>query len=194
MFVITNLIKVISIILAASELIEDDRSSPCAAGGLHMPNSKSMKDFAKRVQRLRHHSQCTAESDLHDTLSGSSPEMDSTKVRRANSCPEMKKSPVSSIKDNVSRTLDETDEEPNEERAESAMSNGVDAMSDVSSNRLANIETQTDNFWPMPYEHLFLGIFPTLGTEVKSSPGPVTTIGGSQERYNQPSIYEVLDK
>ncbi|RZC40323.1 hamartin, partial [Asbolus verrucosus] len=179
----------------ASENMEDDRSSPCAAGGLHMPNSRSMKDFAKRVQRLRHHSQCTAESDHHETLSGSSPEMDSGKVRRANSCPEMKKSPVSSIKDNVSRTLDETDEEPNMERAESAMSNGVDAMSDASSQKLATIETQTDNFWPMPYEHLFLGIFPTLGTDVKSSPGPIlSSMGGSQERYSQPSIYEVLDK
>ncbi|KAJ3662889.1 hypothetical protein Zmor_007207 [Zophobas morio] len=185
-----------------SENIEDDRSSPCTAGGLHMPNSKSMKDFTRRVQRLRHHSQCTAESDPQELLSGSSPEMDSAKVRRANSCPEMKKSPVSSVKDNVSRTsrtLDETDEESNVERAESAdraesaMSNGVDAMSDASSQKLASVETQTENFWPMPYEHLFLGIFPTLGVEVKSSPGPGTS-SGSQERYSQPSINEVLDK
>ncbi|XP_063919767.1 hamartin isoform X2 [Zophobas morio] len=186
----------------SSENIEDDRSSPCTAGGLHMPNSKSMKDFTRRVQRLRHHSQCTAESDPQELLSGSSPEMDSAKVRRANSCPEMKKSPVSSVKDNVSRTsrtLDETDEESNVERAESAdraesaMSNGVDAMSDASSQKLASVETQTENFWPMPYEHLFLGIFPTLGVEVKSSPGPGTS-SGSQERYSQPSINEVLDK
>jgi hypothetical protein len=151
--------------------------------------------------------------------------MDSTKVRRANSCPEMKKSPVSSVKDNVSRTLDETDEESNVERATSAeiaesvasteraesvasperaesadgarsvMSNGLDAISDAGNSRLATIETQTDNFWPMPYEHLFLGIFPTLGVDVKSSPGPVSSLGGgSQERYSQPSINEVLDR
>lgn len=173
-------------IAAASENMDDDRSSPCSAGGLHMPNSKSMKDFAKRVQRLRHHSQCTTDSEAHET-SGSSPEVDSGKVRRANSCPEMKKSPVSSIKDNVSRTLDETDEE----EAIENVSNGL-ALENLKN---VSAETQTDNFWPMPYEHLFLGIFPTLGTEVKSSPGPVSlSLGSSQEKHNQPSIYEVLDR
>lgn len=50
-----------------------EKGSPCTAGGLHMPNSKSMNNFAKRVQRLRHHSQCNPEPERIETSTGSSP-------------------------------------------------------------------------------------------------------------------------
>ncbi|KAJ8957088.1 hypothetical protein NQ318_007302 [Aromia moschata] len=68
-------------------------------GGLHMLNSKSMNNFAKRVQRLRYHSQCNPEPETIETSTGSSPGNsipfpNSTTVRRANSCPEMKKAPL----------------------------------------------------------------------------------------------------
>ncbi|KAJ8943931.1 hypothetical protein NQ314_009595 [Rhamnusium bicolor] len=113
---------------------EQEHGSPCTAGGLHMPNSKSMNNFAKRVQRLRYHSQCNPEPERIETSTGSSPGNsisfpNSTTVRRANSCPEMKKSPVYPTKDNISKPLDETDEETTTEvKVETILnnSNGID--------------------------------------------------------------------
>lgn len=52
---------------------ESEQGSPCTAGGLHMPNSKSMNSFAKRIRRMRHHSQCNPEIDKIQTSTGSSP-------------------------------------------------------------------------------------------------------------------------
>lgn len=115
-------------------------------------------------------------------------------VRRANSCPEMKKtSPALPAKDNsIAKTLDETDEEGHVEPK-----NGVV----VTSNRKAAkqmalkcSETQTENFWPMPYEHLFLGIFPSLeNQEVKPSPAP--SPAPMNEKFCPPvSVNEILDK
>lgn len=112
-------------------------------------------------------------------------------VRRANSCPEMKKSsPAQPAKDSIVKTLDETDEEGHIEPR-----NGV-----VTTNRrtkqmvLKCSETQTENFWPMPYEHLFLGIFPSLeNQEVKPSPAP--SPAPINEKFCPPvSVNEVLDK
>lgn len=52
---------------------EQEHGSPCTAGGLHMPNSRSVNDFAKKIRRLRYHSQCTNESEIPFTSTGSSP-------------------------------------------------------------------------------------------------------------------------
>lgn len=52
---------------------ETEEGSPCTAGGLHMPNSKSMNNFAKRIRRMRHHSQCNPEIDKMQSSTGSSP-------------------------------------------------------------------------------------------------------------------------
>lgn len=38
-----------------------------------MPNSRSMNDFAKRIRRLRYHSQCGGETELPEVSTGSSP-------------------------------------------------------------------------------------------------------------------------
>lgn len=48
-----------------------EHGSPCTAGGLHMPNSRSMNEFAKRVSRLRYHSQCAADIERAEQSSGS---------------------------------------------------------------------------------------------------------------------------
>lgn len=45
------------------EECQQDTGSPCTTGGLHMPNSKSMLDFARQVKsRLRFYSQCHQDS------------------------------------------------------------------------------------------------------------------------------------
>lgn len=42
---------------------EHEHGSPCTAGGIHMPNSKSMNEFARR---LRYYSQCAVETEKFD--------------------------------------------------------------------------------------------------------------------------------
>lgn len=174
------------------EECEQEHGSPCTAGGLHMPNSRSMNDFARRVRRLRYHSQCTTEPEVHETSTGSSPgncePFLSNTVRRANSCPEIKKetkkSPLVATKDNMNKTLVEADED--------IIKDGEcrHAQKNVSTS-----ETQTENFWPMPYEHLFLGIFPSLdASDIKPSPAPSPAPLNVQDKFSTVSPYEILDK
>ncbi|KAJ8924577.1 hypothetical protein NQ315_000726 [Exocentrus adspersus] len=179
---------------------EQEHGSPCTAGGLHMPNSKSMNSFAKRVQRLRYHSQCNPEPDKNEISTGSSPGNsipfpNSTTVRRANSCPEMKKSPVNPAKDNITRPLDEADEEATTDvRAENSTDCSVEQK--LRKCMLYSSYTQTENIWPMPYEQLFFGLFPSLESgEIKPSPAPSPApFNISQERNFPPSLYDILDK
>ncbi|KAF5278927.1 hypothetical protein FQR65_LT15486 [Abscondita terminalis] len=170
---------------------EQEHGSPCTAGGLHMPNSRSMNDFAKRVRRLRYHSQCATEPEVGETPTGGSPGNSvpflSNTVRRANSCPEMKKetkkSPLIPKQDNINKTLVEADEE--------AMKDGEFRPA----YKLITTETQTENFWPMPYEHLFLGIFPSLDNiDIKPSPAPSPAPSNVQDKFQTVSPYELLDK
>lgn len=174
------------------EECEQEHGSPCTAGGLHMPNSRSMNDFAKRVRRLRYHSQCTTEPEVAEISTGSSPgncvPFLSNTVRRANSCPEMKKeikkSPLVPKKDNINKTLVEADEEVTK-----------DGECKHTQKELATTETQTENFWPMPYEHLFLGIFPSLdSSDIKPSPAPSPAPLNVQDKFPTVSPYEILDK
>lgn len=72
-------------------------------------------------------------------------------VRRANSCPEMKKSVVV-IKDNISKVLLES--------AEEGMNGGEGNLKKIED--ISDKQVQTDVLFPMPYEHLFLSIFPSM--------------------------------
>ncbi|CAG9771041.1 unnamed protein product [Ceutorhynchus assimilis] len=170
-----------------------EHGSPCTAGGLHMPNSKSINNFKKRIRRFRKHSQCT-EQELRETSTGSSPgngvAFTSNSVRRANSYPDVKKSPHV-----PSKPFYETDEETVSEDQVSNISNGVDAKS---KNSKSSTQTQTDVFWPMPYEHLFLNIFPSLkedSIEIKASPAPSPApVFNQMIEPCKPSLYDILDK
>lgn len=121
------------------------------------------------------------------------------KVRRANSCPEMKKNYPSVAAQNQKGILDESDELSAENSSTPVpeinrhhnFSNGID-----SGKACQTVSTQTLEM-PMPYEHLFIGIFPLLeNAEIKPSPAP------SPAPYNTPdciknnrfSPYEMLDK
>uniref|UniRef100_A0A6P7F9D8 Hamartin n=1 Tax=Diabrotica virgifera virgifera TaxID=50390 RepID=A0A6P7F9D8_DIAVI len=185
---------------------EPEHGSPCTEGGLHMPNSKSMNNFAKRVQRLRHHSTCNPEPEKLETSTGSSPGngipfSPSTTVRRAISCPEMKKSPTNPSKDNMDRPLKETDEDAQEkignfapQKSKSATNNSTLAKSENKFIKTYSCTmTQTETFWP--YEHLFLGVFPSLdNSEMKPSPdASPAPFHISQEKTLPSSIYDTLD-
>ncbi|XP_050300815.1 hamartin isoform X2 [Anthonomus grandis grandis] len=181
-----------------------EHGSPCAAGGLHMPNSKSINNFKKRIRRFRKDSQCSAEPDLSDTVqmsTGSSPGNglpigNNSTVRRAKSCPDMKKTPYILPK---SKPFYETDEETVSEDQGSNHSNGVEGRSRRQKfSALMDSATQTEVFWPMPYEHLFLNVFPSLkeeSLEVKPSPvpSPAPALNQVVETY-KPSLYDILDK
>nr|CAH7719171.1 unnamed protein product [Callosobruchus chinensis] len=176
---------------------EQAKGSPCTAGGLHMPNSKSMNNFAKRVQRLRHHSQCNPEPERIEVSTGSSPGRgsgesafsNSTTVRRAVSCPEMKKTGNTSAKDNIDKPLKETDEEANVEKSCNTSHNAFYLARNCNSN-----STQTENFWP--YEHLFLAVFPSLeSNDYKPSPVPSPApFNICQDKNTSPSVYDLLDR
>lgn len=94
-------------------------------------------------------------------------------------------------KDSRSKTLVEADEEINN-------SNRGDLMVNRDPVNLSTTETQTDNFWPMPYEHLFLGIFPSLeNCDMKPSPAPSPAPNAAQwDKF--PTVigspYEILDR
>lgn len=177
-----------------------------------------MQIFHRRMKRLRYHSHCAPETDHQKISTGSSPgdgkkqknhinDPTTTKinksplpvsllnttvlVRRANSCPEMKKgtSSTSSNKDNMSVTLDETDEDERDEQT--VLENDAKVV-------LVNSETQTSNLWPMPYEHLFLDVFPFVEKETgepKVSPAP-SPAPFAQDKGNcfGSSVYDILDK
>lgn len=148
---------------------EQEHGSPCTSGGLHMPNSHSLQAFATRVKRLRYYSQCAPETHKHENgTSQNIPLPNSIKVRRANSCPEMKKN-YPNDPPQRQLALDESDELLDTSTPiPHNLSNGTDEK-----RLLASIGTQTNEMWPMPYEHLFLGIFPLMeGGEVRPSPAP----------------------
>jgi hypothetical protein len=93
---------------------EECTNSPCASGGLHMPNKQSFMNFAARVKRLRGNSVCVT----FPTLSaGTSPSEgaafpSNTKVRRTVSCPDMKRTWIISASNTTnSPVLDEKEEE-----------------------------------------------------------------------------------
>nr|CAI5859943.1 unnamed protein product [Callosobruchus analis] len=168
-----------------------------------MPNSKSMNNFAKRVQRLRHHSQCNPEPERIEVSTGSSPGRgsgeaafgNSTTVRRAVSCPEMKKTGNTSAKDNIDKPLNETDEEANVEKSCSASHNESNGSVDAFflARNYNSSSTQTENFWP--YEHLFLAVFPSLeSNDYKPSPVPSPAPFNICQDKNPPSVYDLLDR
>lgn len=183
---------------------EQEHGSPCTSGGLHMPNSHSLQAFASRVKRLRYYSQCAPETTRADPRNGPdstcSPSLPSNiKVRRANSCPEMKKNFPNAISSEITKgPFDESDElsvtgsnsTPVPEKH--GMLNGLDSMT-----LTATVATQTLDLWPMPYEHLFLGIFPLMEMNAEIRPSPAPSPAPCQQPEKHPvrfSPYEMLDR
>lgn len=207
------------------EECQQESGSPCMSGGLHIPTSRSMREFARRVHqqhRQRFYSQCTLDtkgSGLSDFSAGSSPGEGSAlfhqaHVRRANSYPEMKKSPVLPGADaNIGKSLDEREEL---EASEGILINlggnkhlytvngsedKIAKMSHDSKKQMSTASTQTVDHWsPLPYEHLFLGAFPPVehaqnqNGDVKPSvePSPIQVFHHN-ELFTRCSPYDMLD-
>jgi hypothetical protein len=214
------------------EECQQESGSPCTSGGLHMPTSHSMREFARRFHqqhRQRFYSQCipdTKGSNSAGFSTGSSPGECSAfplqiHVRRANSCPEMKKAPVlPGAEANIGKTLEEKEELEESEgiliavgdteqlhtvngRQEQNGQMSEESGCVTSIKQMAAASTQTVDHWsPLPYEHLFLGAFPPVeqhtqnqNGEVKlstaTSPAPLCHHTELLPRY---SPYAMLDK
>lgn len=104
----------------------------------------------------------------------------------------MKKSPNISSKDKKTKPLNESDEETTvtEEKKNLNDSNGVE----LSKTTCRTSMTQTDNFYA--YEHMFLGVFPSLETNyIRPSPAPSPSPYHTfQEKDFPPSVYDILDR
>ncbi|XP_066991586.2 hamartin isoform X2 [Anabrus simplex] len=206
------------------EECQQESGSPCTSGGLHMPNSRSMWDFARRVHqqhRQRFYSQCMPESSSDKQVglsTGSSPGEGSgfhfqERVRRANSCPEMKKGPgLPTLDANIGRTLDESEELLEEsEGGTQPLSTGVmingqssegasssENVTALKRKRLISASTQTVDLVPLPYEHLFLSVFSPIESngDAKSSitPSPAPIYHQPEPPLIKHTPYHMLDK
>lgn len=214
------------------EECQQESGSSCTSGGLHMPTGHSMREFARRVHqqhRQRFYSQCAPDTKGLGSMgfsAGSSPGEGSAfplqvRVRRANSCPEMKKVPVlPAAEANIDKTLEEKEELEesdgiiitvggNEklhavngrEKENGHISEEPDSVTSVK--QMASASTQTvDNWNPLPYEHLFEVAFPLVeqytqsqNGEVKPSPAPSPApLSHHTESFPRYSPYAMLDK
>ncbi|XP_016662477.1 hamartin isoform X3 [Acyrthosiphon pisum] len=162
------------------DIIECDQQSngsPCQTyeGGLHMPDSTSLKEFVMSVRtRRRYHSQCTPEKTINvtgqstDSSPKKGPEFSLLSVRRANSCPEIKKTNGSSISSGTSPLQEETEEDHHGDGIN--ISNGhvtslpkKKSKNDINITNVQTVSTQTDHI--LPYEHLFYSIFPAYNND-----------------------------
>ncbi|XP_001942982.2 hamartin isoform X2 [Acyrthosiphon pisum] len=178
------------------DIIECDQQSngsPCQTyeGGLHMPDSTSLKEFVMSVRtRRRYHSQCTPEKTINvtgqstDSSPKKGPEFSLLSVRRANSCPEIKKTNGSSISSGTSPLQEETEEDHHGDGIN--ISNGhvtslpkKKSKNDINITNVQTVSTQTDHI--LPYEHLFYSIFPAYNNDPNNSGKNQQNIFNNQE-------------
>ncbi|XP_046388125.1 hamartin isoform X2 [Ischnura elegans] len=232
--------------------------SPCSAGGLHMPNSASMMDFARRVSQIHYGSHCgelfslppsgigsrresrEVQSD-EDVMGLSVPVVECpSRVKRANSCPDFEKGPTAILGEVAATALKE--EEEGEDGKDSAQEKGsggegglnasdgkasasdviswaaaehggekdisrsstVDAASSVGGDagvgggehKAKGTQTVEVNYFPHPYEHLFMGLFPqVVQSEMDGdSRGMIDTPSSVQTIKHFHHPYALLDK
>ncbi|KAL4148614.1 hypothetical protein QTP88_002799 [Uroleucon formosanum] len=178
------------------DIIECDQQSngsPCQTyeGGLHMPDSTSLKEFVMSVRtRRRYHSQCTPEKTINvtgqstDSSPQKGPEFSLLSVRRANSCPEIKKTNGNSISSGTSPLQEETEEDHHGDSLN--ISNGhvtsLPKKKLKNDNNITNVQTvstQTEHI--LPYEHLFYSIFPAYNSDPHNSSKNQQNIFNNQE-------------
>ncbi|KAI5730010.1 hypothetical protein M8J76_009050 [Diaphorina citri] len=135
---------------------EGEGGLSCSRGGIHMPNTSSMLWFkAQGRHRARYQTECTMPTSQSLGLPSPRdvyPPVES-RVRRAISCPEMKKSGGGG---STTGSVGSAGPPLPEEEDEHSESNEVCNSEDVA--------TQTSEDLPPPhptYEHLFLGLFPS---------------------------------
>lgn len=133
--------------------------SPCSAGGLHIPNSRSMLDFARKFNRWRMHSHCLGDTSQCFSAGTSPAEvaacgMVSGRVmKRSRSWPDVRRS---------------TPPKPPQQNGEGIFVKAEPRQQNIRKplrelGRMEIVErmdrdTQTIEQWPLAYEHLFINL------------------------------------
>lgn len=128
----------------------ETEGSPCSAGGLHIPDSRSMMDFARRRFRMYSHCvpdtnyYCSAGTSPAETNTGSFMKISATaKLKRSNSWPELKRFKSSLLQTETKKIV-----------------NSKEFVKQFQPTKeICSSSTQTIQQWPEFYEHMFLGIF-----------------------------------
>lgn len=129
----------------------ETEGSPCCDGGLHIPDQRSILDFARR--RFRMYSHCVAETNYYSSA-GTSPADQNTgslmkisataKLKRSNSWPELKRFKSSLVQIETRKIVNSKEFQVKK----------FEPLKEICSS-----STQTIQQWPEFYEHMFLGIF-----------------------------------
>lgn len=127
----------------------ETEGSPCSAGGLHIPDSRSMMDFARRRFRMYSHCvdtnyYCSAGTSPAEPNTGSFMKISATaKLKRSNSWPELKRFKSSLLQTETKKFV-----------------NSKELVKTFQPTKeICSLGTQTIQQWPEFYEHMFLGIF-----------------------------------
>lgn len=187
--------------MEGDECLQEQSGSPCASGGLHMPNS--VMNFTRRA-RMRYFSHCVPpvqypiSSDSNIGSTGSSPgngtSFPSGKVRRTNSCPEMEKSQASDLK--VDCTVEEEFEDclQNEDATTPQNSIGEEALVNGCTHLHLKPEMVTEGTQTVecaPYEYLFMSVFPSMEPQSSQAPSPAPFSAFNEQNMFQSKLENV---
>uniref|UniRef100_A0A1B0DI92 Uncharacterized protein n=1 Tax=Phlebotomus papatasi TaxID=29031 RepID=A0A1B0DI92_PHLPP len=133
--------------------------SPCSAGGLHIPNSRSMLDFARKFNRWRMHSHCLGDTSQCFSAGTSPAEVAACGMvggrvmKRSRSWPDIRRS---------------TPPKPPQQNGEGIFVKAEPRQQNIRKplrelGRMEIVErmdrdTQTIEQWPLAYEHLFINL------------------------------------
>ncbi|XP_026479810.1 hamartin-like [Ctenocephalides felis] len=120
----------------------------CTSGGLHVPNSRSMKNFAEHIKRLRFYSQCNNDNisgGYYKGFSAGSSPADSSVILPKSKHLDIVKVPK----------IEEVVDAPEEKEVKKE-----ESQKPIVARSVQNNSTQTVSFWPQPFELLYIGLFP----------------------------------
>lgn len=151
----------------------ETESSPCSVGGLHIPDSKSMMEFARRVRMYSHcidssYSAGTSPGEINNTIDSFGNQ--TSRLKKSKSWPDLndgtKSNLMSMFIPSKKKKYDKKDIESMKKAKES---NGIKLIDTKAIVEKINNSTQTVQQWPMFYEHLFENMFPKVIDESENT-------------------------
>ncbi|XP_055679805.1 hamartin [Lutzomyia longipalpis] len=138
--------------------------SPCSAGGLHIPNSRSMLDFARKFSRWRMHSHCLGDSSQCYSAGSSPAEMGfgglpgggMRGMRRATSWPDLKRAEGGG--DAPAKPQENGDVAAAREEVRQQVRKPLRELGRMEMVERQDRDTQTVEQWPHSYEHLLINL------------------------------------
>ncbi|XP_059612459.1 hamartin isoform X2 [Phlebotomus argentipes] len=142
--------------------------SPCSAGGLHIPNSRSMLDFARKFNRWRMHSHCLGDTSQCFSA-GTSPAdvavggigAGARVMKRSRSWPDVRRAEAAAVKPPQQNGEDlsvATKEAASHYRQQPIARKPLRELGRMEIVERMDRDTQTIEQWPLAYEHLFINL------------------------------------